>query len=206
MTTEETGDALSPASYGDRLSAVAFQYDTGSDSWTWSPHEMRTLRLDPQQLIDAADSAGTFGLLLEPDRRDSADHDGAGWPVLVVVGEVTASGGDHTLLRGYVLDLSTAFHLHGQRQSREAVAAVLENRATIEQAKGALMTAHGYDAGAAMRELRAWSSRRNVKLRVIAEGLVAEVVRGAGASGELVTRLDGVIDEVSRTSADDPEQ
>jgi len=53
----------------------------------------------------------------------------------------------------------------------------MRSRATIEQAKGMLMAAHGCDADAAFRLLADMSSRTNVKVRVIAAKLVADAAR-----------------------------
>lgn len=58
-------------------------------------------------------------------------------------------------------------------QLREAIA----SRAVIDQAKGVLMARHGFDADRAFNQLRDESQRRNVKLRSIAQEIVASTVR-----------------------------
>jgi hypothetical protein len=64
-----------------------------------------------------------------------------------------------------------------QDQLSEAVQEVSDHRAVIEQAKGMLMLLHSLDADAAFELLRWRSQDRNVKLRVLAEQMVAEFRR-----------------------------
>jgi GAF domain-containing protein len=54
----------------------------------------------------------------------------------------------------------------------ETIQGALENRASIEQAKGMLMALHGIDAGAAFDMLRQESQAKNIRLHVIASDLV----------------------------------
>ena len=55
-----------------------------------------------------------------------------------------------------------------------AVAEIAENRATIEQAKGMLMLIYRIDADAAFELLRWRSQETNVKLRILAEQVLAD--------------------------------
>ena len=57
----------------------------------------------------------------------------------------------------------------------EAVAEIAENRAAIEQAKGILMLVYRIQADAAFDLLKWRSQETNVKLRVLAEQLIADV-------------------------------
>jgi hypothetical protein len=68
----------------------------------------------------------------------------------------------------------------------------LESRAVIEQAKGALVMRYGLDADRAFAVLRRWSQDRNIKLRTVAEALIA-VSRGDRSDGfdpDLVRSLE----------------
>jgi len=60
-----------------------------------------------------------------------------------------------------------------------AVAEVVENRAVIEQAKGMLMLVYGIDADGAFELLRLRSQHSNVKLRLLAEQIVADLTRAS---------------------------
>lgn len=68
-----------------------------------------------------------------------------------------------------------------QDQLTDAVQEVSNHRAVIEQAKGMLMLLHDLDADAAFELLRWRSQDRNVKLRVLAEQVVAEFRRLSAA-------------------------
>lgn len=68
-----------------------------------------------------------------------------------------------------------------QDQLSEAVQEVSNHRAVIEQAKGMLMLLHDLNADAAFELLRWRSQDRNVKLRVLAEQVVAEFRRLSAA-------------------------
>jgi GAF domain-containing protein len=59
----------------------------------------------------------------------------------------------------------------------EQLQEAMRSRATIEQAKGILIAAHGCDADEAFRLLTQMSSRTNVKLRVIAAKIVEDAAR-----------------------------
>jgi hypothetical protein len=73
--------------------------------------------------------------------------------------------------------------------ARQAVA----SRAIIEQAKGALMLAYSLDAEAAFAPLCWQSQQENIKLRDVAQRLVATVAGDVAASAALRQRLSKVI-------------
>lgn len=71
------------------------------------------------------------------------------------------------------VDVSPSEHQEQQRVSA-AIAEIAESRATIEQAKGMLMVVYGIGAEAAFDLLRWRSQEGNVKLRLLAEQVVAD--------------------------------
>ncbi|KGN40951.1 GAF and ANTAR domain-containing protein [Knoellia aerolata] len=75
-----------------------------------------------------------------------------------------------------VIRLEGALRLAGQLEQAMA------SRAVIEQAKGVLMAVRGIDEHEAFDWLRMTSQNRNVKLRSLAEQVVAGVTGGLGAS------------------------
>ena len=62
------------------------------------------------------------------------------------------------------------------RRQRPALIEIAENRASIEQAKGVLMYIYGIGPDAAFDLLRWRSQEANVKLRVLAEQVLADVL------------------------------
>lgn len=69
----------------------------------------------------------------------------------------------------------------GATELAEQLAAALESRGVIEQAKGVLMSVQGCDADSAFDILRRASQRENRKLRVIAEEVVARAAVKIGS-------------------------
>ena len=63
------------------------------------------------------------------------------------------------------------------RQENAQLREAIDNRAVIEQAKGALMLRYGLDDEAAFAVLRRWSQNSNTKLNSIADTLVNSVCR-----------------------------
>lgn len=74
-----------------------------------------------------------------------------------------------------------------RREIYEAVRDIAEKRALIDQAKGMLMVVYGTDADTAFDLLRWHSQHHNVKLRVVAEQVVADFTH-ASRQGPAVDR------------------
>jgi len=74
---------------------------------------------------------------------------------------------------GFYVDVTPPDQVHEDLVTA-AVAEIAENRATIEQAKGMLMLIYRVDADAAFELLRWRSQETNVKLRILAEQVLAD--------------------------------
>ena len=66
--------------------------------------------------------------------------------------------------------------LSEQQRISDAVQAITERRALIEQSKGMLMFVYGIDADAAFELLRRQSQNHNVKLRDLAAQILLDLV------------------------------
>jgi hypothetical protein len=64
-----------------------------------------------------------------------------------------------------------------------AVRGIVEQRAPIEQAKGMVMFVYGIDAAAAFDVLRSQSQNHNVKLRLVAEQVLKDLVELSRTNG-----------------------
>jgi ANTAR domain/PAS fold len=93
--------------------------------------------------------------------------------VVVVGDELFSEDGAVIGTHGFYVDVTP---LEQQRQDMvtAAVAEIAQNRAVIEQAKGMLMLIYRIDAEAAFDLLKWRSQETNVKLRLLAEQLVAD--------------------------------
>ncbi|BBY56984.1 PAS and ANTAR domain-containing protein [Mycolicibacterium sarraceniae] len=93
--------------------------------------------------------------------------------VIVVADNLQDESGVVIGTHGFYVDVSPAEH-DQQKQLSAAIAEITENRATIEQAKGMLMVVYGIDSSAAFDLLRWRSQETNIKLRLLAERVVAD--------------------------------
>jgi hypothetical protein len=94
-----------------------------------------------------------------------------------------------------VVDKQTCTRSQGnQDQITQNVTAIVDRRAPIEQAKGMLMFVYGVDAEAAFDMLRTHSQEHNVKLGLIAEQVVKDLVELSreGQSSQGV-KVDGLL-------------
>lgn len=95
--------------------------------------------------------------------------------VIVVADKLQDEVGTVIGTSGFYVDV-TPNEDRTQKQLSEAIAEIAENRATIEQAKGMLMVVYGIDSEAAFDLLRWRSQEANIKLRLLAERVVADFV------------------------------
>lgn len=96
-----------------------------------------------------------------------AEHD------VVVIGDQLYDDGDLIGTHGFYVDV-TPSNAITEELVTAAVAEIAESRASIEQAKGMLMLIYRVDADAAFDLLKWRSQETNVKLRILAEQLLAD--------------------------------
>nr|WP_232077743.1 PAS and ANTAR domain-containing protein [Mycolicibacterium aichiense] len=95
--------------------------------------------------------------------------------VIVVADKLLDDTGEVVGTEGFYVDV-TPTEDRNKKQFSEAIAEIAENRATIEQAKGMLMVVYGIESDAAFDLLRWRSQEANIKLRLLAEQVVADFV------------------------------
>jgi hypothetical protein len=192
-----------------------FAYDVLREAWSWTPEVYAMHGVDPaltptDALLDrcrhpddpqtvvalvrgVTTAGGRFSLLHRVCHPAGEVRD------LLVVGEAErGSEGTVATIRGFYADVSDAVAARTGAAADEAVRAATEHRAAIEQAKGALSLAYGLTEDEAISLLRAVSSRRNLRLSVLAERLCTAVREGAASSQALRRRMDTVLSTVSR--------
>ena len=166
-----------------------FRYDNLTDTWWWSD-EMYVIhglldsetRLTTQLILslkhpdDHAEAAATLHQALETGQPFTQPHrvvtaDGTVRQV-ISVGEGIVLGGRVVAVHGYMVDVTNAVERQVKTDAWQEASRVIEQRAVIERAKGALMVRYGLDADAAFDLLKSWSSTRNEKLRDVARHVV----------------------------------
>lgn len=137
-------------------------------------------------------------------RHRIIDTHGQVHEVLVVSDLMVDESGAVVGTEGYYIDVSETANEYRREIIDSTLPRLLEARVVIEQAKGALMLAYGINADQAFRVLRWRSQETNVKLRIIAERVVAELPSVSGDEVKLRTRLDHVLLTVHQQPEADP--
>jgi anti-anti-sigma factor len=200
----------------------SYQYAAGDDTWQWSDgvyaiHGFHRGEVVPTMalLLSHAHSADRrhAGQLLRGRLRDGRLFsllyrivDAAGqlrWAL--IAGEGTFDdAGRVTGIRGYLIDVTDSQARARSQEVSSGLRKAMASRATIEQAKGALMLVYGLDAEAAFSLLSWQSQRSNIKLRDLAERLVAAVGADTYASAAIRQRLDEIVYSLPAGAADPP--
>jgi PAS domain S-box-containing protein len=190
-----------------------FRLDLATDRWWWSDE---IYAMHGFERGDVVPSAELMAAHKHPDDRTEVDHvvrdavaahepfssvhrivdaDGAVRTVAVVGRAETDGEGDPVAVTGYFVDLTAAQQSAGQAHATEAIRAAAASRGTIEQAKGVVMAVHGGAPDDAFAVLREAGSRRETRLRVVAEQLVDAVAARTPEQGPLTRdELDRLLD------------
>lgn len=127
-------------------------------------------RAHVQDLLDSAlHSRQSFS-----SRHRFLDTSGQVHHVIVVADRMLDPDGAVVGTEGYYIDLTHTFDATRNEILDETLPELVEARATIEQAKGALMFVYGISAEQAFALLRWRSQETNTKLRALATQLVAD--------------------------------
>jgi hypothetical protein len=129
---------------------------------------------DRQHVQDALDNALLSRASLS-SRHRFIDTGGRVHTVIVLADRMFDDDGAVVGTEGYYVDLTDTFDQTRRQALDASLPELLESRATIEQAKGALMLVYRIDANAAF-ELLLWRSQyTNTKVRALATQIVAEL-------------------------------
>jgi len=199
--------------------AGRFTYDVASGTWDWDDEVFRIHGLAPGSITPTTDymlqckhpedrsrvaavltrASGTGEVFSLSYRIHAAD--GVERRVVLVCEGGMCEDDVVTTISGYYIDLTNDFREEGEALASEAIAASAEHRATIEQAKGSLMLAYGLDADQAFAMLRWWSSKRNIKIRELAERLVETARLGEVTDSGLRSGFDALLHDISEEPA-----
>ncbi|MEV0856195.1 PAS and ANTAR domain-containing protein [Nocardia fluminea] len=204
---------------GDPLTVGRFRYRFGSRRWEWSDeiaamhgyppgtqpttelllsHKHPRDRDRLEAMITSVEDGGAFS-----SHHRIIDTNGQVREVLVVSEPMLDEDGEAIGTEGYYIDVTGTADEFRREALDNTLPAVVDARMLIEQAKGALMLAYGVSAEQAFRVLRWRSQETNVKLRRIAELVIAELPKVAGDEVKLRSRLDHVLLTVHRRHVED---
>jgi PAS domain S-box-containing protein len=169
-----------------------YRFYFGDERWEWSPaveiihgYEPGTAEPTTQLVLshkhpdDYEHIAATIENIRVSHKPFSTHHRivtvQGGTREVVVIGErLDDDNGEVIGTQGFYIDVTPVVRTR-QEIISEAVAEIAENRAPIEQAKGVLMYVYQVEADAAFDLLKWRSQETNVKLRALAEQLLADV-------------------------------
>jgi hypothetical protein len=174
------------------LNVGSFRFWFVGQSWEWSDEVARMHGYEPGEVVP------TTELLLShkhPDDRqhvqDALDHallsggsfssrhrfidTGGRVHTVIVLADRMLDDGAVVGTEGYYIDLTDTFDQTRRQAIDASLPELLESRAAIEQAKGALMLVYRIDANAAF-ELLLWRSQHtNTKVRALAAQIIADL-------------------------------
>lgn len=192
-----------------------FSYDVATDQWEWDDEVFRIHGLVPDEVrptteqvfsAAAASDAGRVRELLDKmvatTESFSVSYRLKGPDdverTVVLVGESALCDPEKvTVIEGYFVDLTADLAEVIDEATHAAVEASAEHRAIIEQAKGALMLAYGFDEDAAFSMLSWWSRNRNIKVRDLATELMQASEVGAATGQEFRTQVDRLLHDLT---------
>jgi hypothetical protein len=178
---------------GEQLNAGAFRFWFVGQRWEWSDEVARMHGYEPgtvepttelllshkhpddrrhvQELLDyALHQGGSFS-----SRHRFIDTSGREHTVIVLADRMHNDDGAVVGTEGFYVDLTDTVDQSRNKALNDVLPELLESRAAIEQAKGALMVVYQIDADQAFAMLQWRSQQTNTKLRALAAQVVAEI-------------------------------
>jgi hypothetical protein len=174
------------------VAAGEFRYYPGTDTWWWSDALVELFGYAPGEVVP------TTELLLWHHRATGKDREktlaaialaasgeapvqvqvmqdarGSERAVVVLVDVAWSDPTGVPVARGVVLDVTSVVGVGARAQANEQIGLWAQSRAAIEQAKGIVALAYRVTPDAAFAALRRSSSLANVKVRELAEAIVA---------------------------------
>jgi len=183
----------SSGGHGEHLNVGAFRFWFVGQRWEWSDEVARMHGYEPgtvepttelllshkhpddrvhvQELLDyALHQGGSFS-----SRHRFIDTSGREHTVIVLADRMHNDEGAVVGTEGYYIDLTDSVGQSRKSVLDAVLPDLLESRAAIEQAKGALMVVYRIDAEHAFAMLQWRSQETNTKLRALAAQIVAEL-------------------------------
>ncbi len=192
--------------------AGVFRYDVREDRWWWSDEIYAVHGYGPGEVPPTMDVL--LAHKYEEDRAYAAESlkhclvngepfgcyhrivDASGVVRRVVMtgdGDV-AEDGSVTALRGFFVDVTESVEKELRTEAGRSIATARASQEEVDQARGMLMAVYGIDADAAFQVLRCHSQHANVKLRDVANALVAAAPTPAGdPAGGMRRRVERVL-------------
>ncbi|MCP2288419.1 PAS fold-containing protein [Nocardia amikacinitolerans] len=211
QVTETAGLHALDASPDQPPLAGSFRFWFADQRWEWSDEvaalhgyapgsvvpttELLLAHKHPDDRAEVADTLVTVVQTGQPfcSRHRIIDTTGIEHHVLVVGDQLRDHTGALVGTAGFYVDVTDSVDQTRRAVLNEALPELVEARAVIEQAKGALMLVYGISAEQAFNVLAWRSQETNTKLRTVAEKLVSALRDFGGGSVSTRTRFDHLL-------------
>jgi ANTAR domain/PAS fold len=197
------------------LNVGSFRFWFADERWEWSDEVARMHGYEPGSVMpttklllshkhpdDRAHVRDLLTLALHSGDSFSSRHrfidtSGGLHDAIVVADRILDETGAVLGTAGYYIDLTNTFD-EARSETRqevldEALPDLFENRAAIEQAKGALMAVYRVSAEQAFRVLQWRSQETNTKLRSLAKQLLRDIATLPPASAAIQSQFDHLL-------------
>jgi hypothetical protein len=189
----------------------SFRYIVREDRWEWSDEVARMHGYQPGSITPTTglvlahkhpDEKATVGdLIVEVYRQGTpvtsrsriVDTHGKEHLVVVVGDRFYANDGAPGGIAGFYIDITEQFERDVQKRLTEAITSISARRAVINQAIGMVMLRYAVDADIAFSLLTRMSQQSNIKLRIIAERVVADPTELGVFAGNVPESLDRLL-------------
>jgi hypothetical protein len=194
-----------------------FRYVARDDHWEWSDEVARMHGYEPGTVSPTTELVLThqhptdrpaMADSIERIRRHGApfssrqriiDTRGEEHLVVMVANQFYEDGAPAGA-NGFYVDITQQFRAAVQERLSKAVLAVSARRAVIDQAIGMLMLRYGLAADAAFRLLTKLSQESNIKLRIIAERVVADATARSTILDDMAAHIDTLLGDATEST------
>jgi hypothetical protein len=191
----------------------SFRYFVREDRWEWSDEVTRIHGYKPGTMAPTTDLVlahrhpdenETVGdLIVEVYRQGAAvtsrsriiDSRGNEHLIIVVGDRFYDNDGTPAGIAGFYIDITDHYDRDVQKRLTEAVTSITARRAVINQAIGMVMLRYGVDAEIAFTLLTRMSQQSNIKLRTIAEQVVADPTALDAFADGMAPSIDALISD-----------
>ncbi|WP_369634484.1 PAS and ANTAR domain-containing protein [Nocardia sp. JMUB6875] len=200
-----------PGGQSAQPAAGSFRFWFASQRWEWSPEVYSMHGYQPGEVEPTTDLllahkhpddrehvAETIARSVHEGKPFSSRHRfidtlGKEHQVIVVADRIADSSGKPVGTAGFYIDLSDTLAEAEREALDQRLPELVEARAVIEQAKAVLMRIYGISAEQAFKILVWRSQETNIKLRVLAAQLIAELPTLPPPSPAIVSAFDHLL-------------
>jgi len=177
-----------------------FSFTSVLDRWTWSDGMFTLHGMEPGEVVP---TGVLFLRHVHPDDRSAVEQvieastsqvAGCEYRIVELDGKVrtvalTVSAEPDGTTTGHLLDVTATRNKAVAAGVNEQLALALESRAVIDQAKGVVMSTFGIDSETAFRCMVLISQHRNVRVRAVADKVIAAASLAGGADEDVLAQV-----------------